>query len=269
MKQLLPYLGPVIGLTGVGLALYFHAESIQERIPTYLVSPQRAVIVDARTPAPSDLQVLYKGKAVSSGVTAALVYFWNDGRLPMKSSEILGAEPLRIVLGSASEILEAKLVKVSRPVTKLSTGTVSEGEKDVLPITFDILERYDGAAIQIVYAGPPAAKITMTGTVVGAGAPRALTPRSEWLSPVPFQKNLSRRTKLAVSWTFAVALTLLAVFNLYLSIQLGYYRPFRLSQKVVLDILMLAMYFGLAGYSFYIGIRSPTAGVPASIWVEQ
>jgi hypothetical protein len=88
--------GPVIGLTGIGLALYFHGQSVQERLPTFYVSPQRAIIVDARVPTSSDLQVLYRGEAVNSGVAAVTVYIWNDGKLPIFKSDVL--EPITVDL---------------------------------------------------------------------------------------------------------------------------------------------------------------------------
>src|ERR1700694_2777399 len=68
----------------LGLAIYFHYQSVQERVPTYYVSPPRARIVDTSIPAPPQLQVLYKGKALNANVSAAVVYFWNAGKLAIK-----------------------------------------------------------------------------------------------------------------------------------------------------------------------------------------
>jgi hypothetical protein len=97
--RLMDYLSIVFGVTtvvGFVLAYYWHAQSVQERAPTYHVSPTRARILDTSIPAPPQLQVLYKGKDLNANVSAAIVYFWNDGKLPIKSEDVL--DPLRIEL---------------------------------------------------------------------------------------------------------------------------------------------------------------------------
>jgi hypothetical protein len=177
VKKVLEYaIGPLIGLTGISLALYFHFESMQERAPTYYVSPERIRIVDRGT-APTDLQVLYRGKPVNTtSVVAIIVYIWNDGRLPIRSNDIL--EPLTITLPAKSEILEVRILKESRNVVKFTKGPVVEGAKNSLPIAFDILEQFDGAAIQLTYAGELSSPVSLTGTIVGAGTPKLLPSRS-------------------------------------------------------------------------------------------
>lgn len=123
------------------LAVYYHYQSMQERVPTYSVSPTRARIVDTSVPAPAQLQVLYKGKDLNSNVSAATVYFWNDGKLPIKAEDVL--EPLRIDLDPGTEIIDARILKVSRAVTKFARGEVSDTAKNSLPLSFAILEHND------------------------------------------------------------------------------------------------------------------------------
>lgn len=79
----------LIGLVGLILAFYWHAQSIQERAPDYFVSPERTRIVDTSIPAPTQLQVLYRGQTLNANVSAVLVYFWNDGKLAIKSEDVL------------------------------------------------------------------------------------------------------------------------------------------------------------------------------------
>ncbi len=171
IKRFLPYIGPLIGITGVSLALYFHAQSVQERMPLYYVGP-RATIVDSSIATPSPIQVLYKGHPVgNASVVTTIVYFWNGGKLPIRGEDVL--EPVSIDL-AYSEILEARILHVSRPVTKFGIQPVADSSKNALPVSFGILEKYDGGAVQIIYAGKPDAPITVHGTIVGAGTPRLL-----------------------------------------------------------------------------------------------
>src|SRR5713226_2259025 len=174
--RFIDYLGIFFGITtviGLVLAYYWHEQSVEERAPTYYVSPARARIVDTSIPAPPQLQVLYEGKDLNANVSAAIVYFWNDGKLPIKTEDIL--EPLRIDLESGCEIIDARVLKVSRAVTKFAKGDVSGTAKNSLPISFGVLERNDGAAVQIIYSGKPETTVSINGTILRAGSPRQAT----------------------------------------------------------------------------------------------
>jgi hypothetical protein len=184
------YLGIFFGLTtvlGLALAYYWHAQSVQERVPTYYVNPARARIIDTSIPIPSELQVLYQGKNLNANVGAVVVYFWNDGKLPIKADDVL--EPLRIELDPTCVILDARLLKTSRSVTRFAKGEVSEGAKNSLPLSFSILERNDGASFQIIYSGNSDTDVSVKGTVVGAGKPRLLAPDEK-----SFEASARRRT---------------------------------------------------------------------------
>jgi len=270
-REMLPYIGPVIGLTGFITALYFHAQSIQERVPTYYVSPQRAVIVDARGPAASSLQVLYYGKPVKTSVTAVIVYFWNDGKLPIRNGDILGG-PLSIDLDEGAEILEAKLLKVSRPVIKFATG-VGESAKNSLPVGFDILERNDGAAIQIVYSGSPDAGITMRGTVVGAAGPRLLGRPTGGFRRLPDSKR-ERRFDNVLAYTLGY-LGVISGFGIaYMALILR--RRFMLAEprltligSAVMPFVIVSVFLvAVSSFLLFLAHREASPGVPAAIWSE-
>jgi hypothetical protein len=166
--RFMDYLGIFFGITtvvGFVLAFYWHAQSVQERDPTYYVSQQRTRILDTSIPAPSQLQVLYKGKDLNANISAVIVYVWNDGKLAIKAEDVL--EPLRIQLAPGSGILDTRLLRVSRAVTRFAKGEVSDAAKNSLPISFSILERGDGAALQIIYTGNPDAAVSLQGTILG------------------------------------------------------------------------------------------------------
>ena len=179
---------------GLGLAIYYHYQSVQERVPTYYVSPTRTRIVDTLIPAPPQLQVLYKGKNLNANVSAAVVYFWNDGKLPIKAEDVL--EPLKIELDPACEIIDARILKLSREVTRFAKGDISETAKDSLPLSFSILEHNDGAVLQIIYSGKADTSVSLKGTVVGAGTPRQLAP-DEKIFEAEARKNVLRAQLMA------------------------------------------------------------------------
>ena len=151
------------------LAYYWHGQSVEKRIPMYH-RQLGTTLVSKSVPAPSELRVLYKGKELDSEVSAVVVYIWNAGKLPIKAEDVL--EPLTIELEPKCEILESRILKVSRPVTKFSTGDVKANAQNRLPLSFSILEQNDGAAIQVVYTGGFFTNAIVKGTVLGAGEPR-------------------------------------------------------------------------------------------------
>lgn len=171
LRQIGPWLGPLVGLVGISLAIYFRLESIQERAPVYYVHPGRAKLLDATAPIPSQLQILLRGQPIKGkSVIAVRLYFWNEGRVPIRKEDIL--QPLAFELKAPSEILEVRLLKQSRDVVKFTLGQIKATSRNVLPISFEILEKSDGASIQIIYTGEETAPIALKGTIVGVSVPK-------------------------------------------------------------------------------------------------
>jgi hypothetical protein len=136
-------LGIIIGLIGILLAYYFYRQSIQLRIPTFLVDPVRANIIDSSGPKLSDLSVLYKGKPVGErNVVAIRVYFWNAGKMPIKKADVL--KPIECVLETNAEILDKRLLKSSRDITGMKLSEAPESPSNRFVIDFDILEKMTG-----------------------------------------------------------------------------------------------------------------------------
>ncbi len=190
LKRILPYVGPLIGLTGISLALYFHAQSVQDRKPLYYVG-QRATIVDSAVAIPSPVEVLYRGHPVgNTDVVEVILYFWNGGKLPIRAEDVLEQVTIKLESG---EILESRILHISRPVTKFEIHSIDESSKNLLPMSFGILEHDDGAAIQLIYAGKPDTAITVNGTIVGAGNPRFFSEGRQLLTP---EESLRKRERL-------------------------------------------------------------------------
>ena len=138
--------------------------------------------------------MLYRNRPVGASVTAVTVYVWNDGKLPIRAADVLG-DPVSIELGSGAEILEARLLKSSRPVSRFSIGQVSDKAKNSLPLSFDILEQLDGAAVQLIYSGDPNAGVGVTGTIVGARSPKLLSRGVREFAKSASRKEQGRRSK--------------------------------------------------------------------------
>lgn len=129
---------------------------------TYYVHPVKAAIV--KSGKVSKLTTIYADKPIKTDITAAQIGLWNQGKLPIKASNILQS----IVLYTADNapILEASIRKVSRDVIKLQLQT-DESESGRIAISWQILEQNDFGIIQLIYAGSPDVGIRLSGIIEG------------------------------------------------------------------------------------------------------
>lgn len=216
-------------------------------------------------PVPSQLTVSYKGRELTTNVSGITVYFWNDGKLPIKSEDIL--EPLGVQLDPTCEILDVRVLKVSRPVTGFSFSQAADSSKNLLPISFKILEQRDGAALQIIYAGPPAARLRIAGVIAGAGEPRRLADDESRFAPTTRRQNALR-----ISWIGAAAGL---VGSFLAGICSGFWSnsrklPGGLRARILFFAILLVgvVAMVLGGYLEHSARAILRPGVPGPIWIQ-
>jgi hypothetical protein len=161
----------LIGILGVALAFFFYFQGKRERKPLYVLQPTRNIIVNRALAVGKRLTVLYDGQSLEAqNVTAMQCTLWNAGSEPIKASDIL--VPIRLSLPENTEILDISVIRQSRPSVVNFTAIPEKGPKgertNAAVLSFSILEKGDGATLQLVYIGPPEAAATIDGTVVGA-----------------------------------------------------------------------------------------------------
>ncbi|HMD76787.1 MAG TPA: hypothetical protein VKG86_05375 [Terracidiphilus sp.] len=115
--------------------------------------------------------LLYDGTEVGkSGITAIQVFFWNSGSLEILSSQVL--KPYSISI-SDEQILSWSIIKTNRGVIQPQLVRTDENFNS-LRLSFAVLEPGDGVVIEIVYDGPPSAKVEIDGICVGSHRPTVL-----------------------------------------------------------------------------------------------
>jgi hypothetical protein len=171
-------------LVGVLLAVYFYRDSIRAPHLTYYVHPARTTVVKAGQA--SALSVGFKGKEISSDVTAVQIAVWNAGKEPIRSADVL--TPVEIVMEGSIPILESTLRKVSRDITHVSIDD-SEISAGKLRLNWRILEQNDGCVIQVIYAGTFDANLSVVGAVVGQQAVDQLRYSGSIMSPTEQYTN--------------------------------------------------------------------------------
>lgn len=131
----------------------------------FAVSPTRADIV--RSGLASDLTVLYKGSEISGNLSVIQLGVWNKGRDPIRQpDDILRAITIKPAPGM--KVLEAKVVSATREELKFSIAP-AEANGDMV-LNWRILQKGDGALVQLLVVNAPDEPITVSGTIVGQGA---------------------------------------------------------------------------------------------------
>jgi hypothetical protein len=157
-------------ILSLALAIYFYSASRRERMLSFVVSPTPGVIVDAGEA--SKLSIFYEGRPIRSSVSTRQVLLWNAGREAIRPANVL--EGVNIVTIPRVPILEARLLRVSRPVTEIVIDN-STANAGTIGVGWRILEPRDGAAVQLTIAAGPQVKVGMSGTIEGQRAIEAVS----------------------------------------------------------------------------------------------
>jgi hypothetical protein len=162
-------LGFAVGLLGLVATIYAYYATRRVRAITFLADPNPVVLVASENLRDAPFTVVRRdGRPIQDTVIAIRFFVWNSGSEPIFDHEIL--EPITLRLASAdrtsTEILDFKLTRITRPVTRirLIPGSKSPNE---LQFSFRILEPEDGATGQIIVAGPRSSLLRVGGSIVG------------------------------------------------------------------------------------------------------
>ncbi len=157
--------GFIIGIIGLLFAFYTYWNS--QNYPNLMaqVHPSRTILVSSE--GAQDLSIYANGKLIKGPVTSAQISIWNAGTKPIKAEDIL--EKIQIKNSMNTPLLSVRMLKTTREVSKFKTD-MSEASLGVLGIGFQILEKGDGALIQLTYEGDEKVTFTGSGVIVGQNA---------------------------------------------------------------------------------------------------
>lgn len=152
----------IAGIAGLVFAVYAYFDTKSEPQLVALVQPIRGTLVSSE--AVEKLQIIYEGKLINGAVTTAQVAFWNHGRKPIRSEDIL--ESVEIYFDPPAQIISAVVKTATRDTidVQMAKSRFAEG---VVPIKWKILEHQDGVTLQLTYVGGPEANIRIRGVVIG------------------------------------------------------------------------------------------------------
>ena len=196
----------LVGLFGVAVAIYFGLASRKQRELVFSVNPIRTRVVSSRQA--TELSVSYQNEPLGNvDITAVQLAIWNAGNESIKAEHI--RKEIIVTTNPPVRILEASVRKVS-PDTgfNLSDSTDSKAEGRV-PLSWEILERNDGASIQLLYLDNPVdtseVDILIEGLIEGQGRTKRKVTSSSFKSPQEHWKSL-RQQSFFVAISFLVLL---------------------------------------------------------------
>ncbi len=155
-----PMVGTVLGLIGVGLAVYFYVKAKQ--VSRIALQSEDIAIVGSSTSAFDDqLEIRFGGEIVQR-VTKTRVIVWNSGNTTIEGDKIANSDPLRASVAENNRILRVELIKQSRPVNNVRFTTK---DNDAL-VDFDFFDQNDGFVVEIIHSGTRR-ELKWLGTVRG------------------------------------------------------------------------------------------------------
>ncbi len=110
------------------------------------------------------MRVLHRNKEIQSDISAVQISIWNNGKEAIWQDNVI--EDIQIKTDPPVQILEVKTRKINRQAINFSYSGdyLIEG---YLPLNWKVLEKDDGALLELIYAGPPDIEISVEGDIEG------------------------------------------------------------------------------------------------------
>jgi len=160
----------VVTISSLIVAFIFYRKSRRDKTPCYIVTRQS--IIENSVPLLPGLSVHLNG-VVQEVITVAKVAFWNHGNETIVRQDIAEAKPLAIIVDEGVDVLNANVLKCTDKANQFQIGEPQKEDdgSTTVPISFDFLDRGDGALVQIVHNGEERTRIWVEGRIKGARNP--------------------------------------------------------------------------------------------------
>ena len=154
----LSILGLLVGVIGIVLTIAFYSKS---RL-AYQVRDFPLVGQPGATPYGA-VTILFNDSAVPR-VTVTQLAFWNAGKTTVRRADIVEKDPISLSFDKDTVILGSRALRASKSVNDVQLVLDTDSRFRAL-LTFDYLDRGDGAILEIMHTGSGQAKIA--GSVRG------------------------------------------------------------------------------------------------------
>ncbi|TRO66799.1 hypothetical protein [Christiangramia sabulilitoris] len=255
MRKSLNFLGLIIGIIGVLLAVYFHFSSIKEKEISYNIQNEALKIYDSDLLKENQNIAVYQSDSIKIDKTVYINTFsiWNSGDLPISKNDI--RKDLIINFLGVEEILDIQVLKeIDKEVSKFNLIPIDSAS---YKLNWDYFDPKDGLKFQIIYTGNSKVEPQIDTKIL-------LTDIIEY-KPTQSKKFQEKGMySIFISGTGSIFL-LLIVYNFFskkplnpLAIltnsKLLHYKPFRIGFMItkLLFLIMLMVYVSFFIYLLYL-----------------
>ena len=163
------FIGIFVGIAGIVIAIMTYFASTKKKLPRYAI--RSANLVEGSVTRIKSLEMLYGGQKIEN-LTATRIALWNAGRETIQGSDIARADPLRITSEADMKILSAEVMEQKNPANQFSVSV--SGDQNCAELSFDYLDKNEGAVLQLLHSGTRWSKIEVQGRIKGAGCPERI-----------------------------------------------------------------------------------------------
>lgn len=161
-----PYIGLVslvLAILSISLAILFYIKGKKAKKPRYAFRSTN--LVEDFVSKLDSLEMKYKGSEIRN-LTVTKFVFWNNGKDSIRNSDIATTDTLRIEISNDFQILDAKIISQKKISNKFSINL--NQDKTAVEITFEYIDKHDGAILQFLHTGTVSEDLEFKGTIIGA-----------------------------------------------------------------------------------------------------
>ncbi len=178
-EKVLTVVSCAFGFVGVHLAL----KGWKRKKPTYLVHSNN--IFSGLEHTVPDVEVKFPGYGQPiKALTVSKIGFWNAGTDAIRKHDVVKEDPITIRGKEGVVFLSASIIEAVAPLNKINCRV--NHDRSLVAVSFEYLDRNQGANIQVFHTGTKNSDLTMHGTIMGTSGVRRVRRGNDPKPPPPW-----------------------------------------------------------------------------------
>lgn len=162
----------IIGIFGIGLAIYFYKIGVRTRMPCF--SMRSFNVISDEIKKYGDLKVLYRDDEIMN-LTITRIAIWNGGKETINFNDLAPKDLIKIIPINNNTIFDSEILSHSNDTCQFSINwTNSE-----INISFDYMDYNQGCHLKITHSGKKSSDLLVSGTVKGYGKIKEIEDQKE------------------------------------------------------------------------------------------
>lgn len=238
----------------VMIVLFFISQTERELV--YAVNPVKTRVVTMGQA--TGLEVTHNRVELGDvDITVAQVGIWNSGDESIRKENIL--KEVVIYTKPSVRILEASVSNSSRELDILKFNIIESPELleiGKVPVSWNILEKDDGASVQLIYLGPPEVEILVEGLIEGSGFVKKVGRDVKIKSPIEQVKSEEKGR-----WVLLPSTLFMLIAFIYMS--RGFVKDWVQDRKsAIFELILSIIFLGMISASLWYIIGMGPFGPP-------